>query len=311
MNSYLIECDDFIACEREVNRIIDTNKFTSFSKSIYDMEETSLENALEDLDTYSLLSDKKVIIVKNIEVLKYDDFKKDFDHLFKYIDNPKEDNLLIILSRKLNNTLKVTKELKNKCKYISIDINTKSYIKNELNGYKISKEAIDLLDDYCLGDITKITNECHKLRDYKYDSKTIDANDIKDLVQRKLKDSQDLIFSFTRSIAEKDKKSALEKYKELLNYNFEPLSIIGLLGSQIRIIYQVKLLEKQNIFIKDIALTLSEKEFRIRKTKELVDLYTEKELLDLMIKLGDIDLKIKTTDTNPNNEIELFILNLK
>lgn len=311
MNSYLIECDDFIACEREVNRIIDTNKFTSFSKSIYDMEETSLENALEDLDTYSLLSDKKVIIVKNIEVLKYDDFKKDFDHLFKYIDNPKEDNLLIILSRKLNNTLKVTKELKNKCKYISIDINTKSYIKNELNGYKISKEAIDLLDDYCLGDITKITNECHKLRDYKYDSKTIDVNDIKNLVQRKLKDSQDLIFSFTRSIAEKDKKSALEKYKELLNYNFEPLSIIGLLGSQIRIIYQVKLLEKQNIFIKDIALTLSEKEFRIRKTKELVDLYTEKELLDLMIKLGDIDLKIKTTDTNPNNEIELFILNLK
>lgn len=311
MNSYLIECDDFIACEKEVNRIIESNKFTSFSKSIYDMEETPLENALEDLDTYSLLSDKKVIIVKNIEVLKYDDFKKDFDHLFKYIDNPKEDNLLIILSRKLNNTLKVTKELKNKCKYISIDINTKSYIKNELNGYKISKEAIDLLDDYCLGDITKITNECHKLRDYKYDSKTIDVNDIKNLVQRKLKDSQDLIFSFTRSIAEKDKKSALEKYKELLNYNFEPLSIIGLLGSQIRIIYQVKLLEKQNMFIKDIALTLSEKEFRIKKTKELVDLYTEKELLDLMIKLGDIDLKIKTTDTNPNNEIELFILNLK
>ena len=38
--------------------------------------------------------------------------------------------------------------------------------------------------------------------------------------------------------------------------------------------------------------------------------YSEEELLNLMKKLSEIDLKIKTVDTNPNQEIELFIINI-
>ena len=37
-------------------------------------EEVEIENALEDLDTYGFLSSKKVIIIQNIESIKYDDF---------------------------------------------------------------------------------------------------------------------------------------------------------------------------------------------------------------------------------------------
>ena len=37
---------------------------------------------------------------------------------------------------------------------------------------------------------------------------------------------------------------------------------------------------------------------------------TEEELLKLMQDLADIDLKIKTTDSDPNNLLELFILNI-
>ena len=44
--------------------------------------------------------------------------------------------------------------------------------------------------------------------------------------------------------------------------------------------------------------------------REIINMYTEEELLNLMKKLSDIDLKIKTVDTNPNNEIELFIINI-
>ena len=96
----------------------------------------------------------------------------------------------------------------------------------------------------------------------------------------------------------------------MLEYNIEPLRILGLLGSQIRIIYQVKLLDSRGMRDKDIASTLGEKEFRVKKTRELIGLYTNQELLGLMKKLADIDLKIKTTDIDPNTEIELFIVNL-
>ena len=311
MNSYLLECLDSLSVEKEKQKIIKENDFTTAPISSYDMEEIPLENALEDLDTYSFLSDKKIIIIKNIECLKYEDTKKDIDHLLKYIDNPNPDNLLIIESKKLNNTSKITKELKKRCKYCEIETDPKKYIKSELKGYEIDTKTIELLNDYCLGDITKITSECQKLKNYKQSDMKINIEDIQEICVKKLGDSKDLTFSFTRSIATKDKKEALKKYKELLSYNIEPLSIVGLLASQIRIIYQVKILEKRNLRDKEIANILEEKsEYRITKTKELTRLYSEKELLELMQKLSDIDIKIKTNDVDGNSLIEFFILNL-
>ena len=310
MNSYLLESDDYVLLEEERKKILEKEKFSSQEISYYDMEETSLSKALEDLDTYNFLSEKKTVIIKNIDNLKYDENKDDFEHLFKYINNPQPDNLLIIEAKKLNNTLKVTKTLKKICKYVSIEPNTKSYIKNELKDYKISQETINLIDEYCQNDITKIKSECNKLKIYKIEEKTITTEDVKLLVEKKLNNSQELTFKFARNIAERDIKKALEKYNKLLEYNIEPLSIIGLLASQLRIIYQVKILIERNMNDKDIARTLGEKEFRIKKTRELVPLYTEKEILSLMQRLANIDLKIKTTDTNPKTEIELFILNI-
>ena len=310
MNSYLLESDDYVLLEEERKKILEKEKFSSQEISYYDMEETSLSKALEDLDTYNFLSEKKTVIIKNIDNLKYDENKDDFEHLFKYINNPQPDNLLIIEAKKLNNTLKVTKTLKKICKYVSIEPNTKSYIKNELKDYKISQETINLIDEYCQNDITKIKSECNKLKIYKVEEKTITTEDVKLLVEKKLNNSQELTFKFARNIAERDIKKALEKYNKLLEYNIEPLSIIGLLASQLRIIYQVKILIERNMNDKDIARTLGEKEFRIKKTRELVPLYTEKEILSLMQQLANIDLKIKTTDTNPKTEIELFILNI-
>ena len=311
MNSYLLESEDSLSLQTERDNIIHENHFEDAVINTYDMEEVPLENALEDLDTYGFLSDKKVIVIENIEVLKYDDFKNDFDHLFLYIKNPNPDNLLILESNKLNNTLKVTKELKKICKYQEISIDIKSYIKNAFKGYKIDTNTMNLLEEYCLGDYSKIANECLKLKNYKMDDKIITKEDVIELVPKKLGDSKDLTFAFSRSLGLRDREDALKKYLELLSFDLEPISIIGLLASQVRIIYQVKLLEKDRLSDKDIATTLGEKsDYRIRKTRELTKYYTEEELLKLMQELADMDYKMKTEDVDANHLIEMFILNI-
>ena len=311
MTSYLIETEDFAAREKEVEKLIKKENFNDATISIYDLEENTLDNALEDLDTYSFLSSKKLIIIRNIEIISSEEEKQHLEHLYKYIDNPNPDNLLIIECKKLNNTTKFAKELKKRCKTIEIEFSTKSYIKDSFKGYDIRQDAINLLDEYCLGDVTKIDQEIDKLKNFKYDEKTVTKEDVEELVIKKLGDSKDLTFAFSRSLALRDKKDALKKYKELLDYNIEPLSIIGLLASQIRIIYQVKILMKKNLNDKEIANMLEEKsDYRIKKTRELVAYYTEEELLDLMKKLSDMDYRIKTTDVDSNDELENFILNI-
>ena len=310
MNNYLLESIDTTILDKKTESIIKDLKFTDASISTYDLDEVLLENALEDLDTYSFLTPKKVIIIKNIESLKYDDYKEDFDHLFKYLSNPMEDNLLIIVGHHFTGTSKVIKELKKLCKYELVEVNSKAFIRNKLKDYTMNQSTINLIDELCLGDITKISNECDKLINYKGNDKSITNDDVNLLVIEKLDDPKDLTFAFSRSLALKDKKNALSEFRELLKYNIEPFMLLGLLASQIRIIYQVKLLEN-NRTDKDIASILDEKsEYRIKKTRELTRLYTESDLLKIMVNLADIDYSLKTTDSDPINLIESFILNI-
>lgn len=310
MNNYLLENTDPIVIKNETKNLIKKNNFEGSQVSIYDIEEAPLEKALEDLDTYGFLSSKKVVIIKNIDILKYDDNKKDLDHLFKYLENSSSDNLLIIEVKKLDNKTKLSKELKKKCNYIESSLNTKSFIKGQLKGYDISQDTINLLDEYCLEDITKIYNECEKLKEYRIDEKKITSQDVRELVVRKQGDTKETTFQFSRALAEKNKKEALNLFNSLLEKNNDSIAIVGLLASQLRIIYQVKILEERNMSDREIASTLGEKEFRIKKTRELTRLYSRDELNKLIITLSDIDLKMKTTDIDPKHLIQMFIINL-
>ena len=165
-NNYLLETEDFVALKKEIEKLIKSNKFQEATKSNYDLQEVSLEKVIEDLDTYSFLSPQKIIIVQNINAISQEQEETNLKHLYKYLDNPNPDNLLIICAKKLNNTLKVTKELKKRLEYKTIEINPETFIKNELKSYYLESGVVSLLVEYCKDDITKLENECAKLKNY-------------------------------------------------------------------------------------------------------------------------------------------------
>ena len=310
MSSYLIEINDYTLKEIEVNKIIKKEGFNDALTSSYDLGEVGFDSILEDLDTYGLLSTKKIIIVSNIQLFDIEKDSDYFKHLLRYFENPDPDKLLIFTSTNLSHSTKLYKELSKKCTEVKEELSAKAFIKHCLDGYSVDQNTINLIDEYSMGDFTKILSECNKLKAYKFDEKKITGKDVVELVSKKLGDPRELTFAFSRSIGLRDKSDALKKYQELLQYQVEPLSIIGLLASQVRIIYQVKLLVLKHLSDKEIGELLDEKEFRIKKTRELIPYYSEKDCLNLMKKLSEIDTKIKTTDVDSNKEIELFIINL-
>lgn len=308
MNNYLIEGNDYISVNNKISEIIKKNDFSNASISKYDLSEGLLDDALEDLNTYGLFSDKKIVIINNFD--KMDPLLNNIEELLKYVENSSSLNLLFVVSDKYDDRKKIIKDLKKKMEFIKISTDPVEFTKSCLEGYKIENGVINLLVNNTLGDVTRLYNECNKLKTYKINDKYISKDDVEELSFKKLGDSTEITFQFSRALAEKDKKSALILYQELLNYKIEPLSIIGLLASQFRIMYQVKSLEEKNMRNDEIASILKEKPYRITKTRELTRYYSKKEILDLMIKVEDIDLKIKTTSVDANTLVQLFILNI-
>lgn len=308
MNNYLIEGSDYISVNNKMSEIIKKNGFSDASISKYDLSEGLLDDALEDLNTYGLFSDKKIVIINNFD--KMDPLFNKPEELLKYVENSSSLNLLFVVSDKYDDRKKIIKDLKKKMKFIKISTDPVVFTKSCLEGYKVENGVINLLVNNTLGDVTRLYNECNKLKTYKINDKYISKDDVEELSFKRLGDSTETTFQFSRALAEKDKKSALKLYQELLNYKIEPLSIIGLLASQFRIMYQVKNLEEKNMRNDEIASSLKEKPYRITKTRELTRYYSKREILDLMIKLEDIDLKIKTTSVDANTLVQLFILNI-
>ena len=310
MNNYYIETDNTFSLNKKIEEIINNNNFNEASKSIYSLDETPLENALEDLDTYSFLTSKKVIVIKNIDYLNKDDQIEEKEHLIKYLNNPNEDNLLIITANKLDKKLKLYKDITKYCKTVIPEYNSTDIIKELLKDYKIKNTDIDYIIELCDNDQIKIKNECEKLKLYCIKDKEITKDKIEEIVVKKFGDPQNLVFTFARYIAENDKNNALKVYRELLEYGKHPLEIVSLIANQLRSLLKIKLLEEQKYNKNQISEIINKKPYYVEKQQELTRLYNLSDINYLIKKLQDIDMKMKTTDLDYNMLIEMYIINI-
>jgi DNA polymerase-3 subunit delta len=305
-NNYLLVYDNYYLFQEKLKDIISSTKFENASITNYDLEEEDLYNALLDLDTYSFLTEQKVIIIKNINLLEDN---QDTKHLLKYLDNPNNDNLLILTTTKFNATKKINKELKKKTNYIKLETDLNKEIKNILQGYEVESGVITKLIEYSNNNIDIIKSECDKLKQYKFDTKKIIKEDVETIVIKHIGESTQIVFDLIKDIAIKDKKRAIIKYEKLKKYNVDDIALIGLLESQLRLMIQIIMFSEKNYTNKDIAATLNIHPYRIEKTKELLRYSNKKDVCNMIKNLSNIDYKIKSGQIDNKDAIFMYIIN--
>jgi len=305
-NNYLLVYDNYYLFQEKLKDIISSTKFENASITNYDLEEEDLYNALLDLDTYSFLTEQKVIIIKNINLLEDN---QDTKHLLKYLDNPNNDNLLILTTTKFNATKKINKDLKKKTNYIKLETDLNKEIKNILQGYEVESGVITKLIEYSNNNIDIIKSECDKLKQYKFDTKKIIKEDVETIVIKHIGESTQIVFDLIKDIAIKDKKRAIIKYEKLKKYNVDDIALIGLLESQLRLMIQIIMFSEKNYTNKDIAATLNIHPYRIEKTKELLRYSNKKDVCNMIKNLSNIDYKIKSGQIDNKDAIFMYIIN--
>lgn len=311
MKNYLIITNDSVTIDEEIKKILNDAKLTEENVIRYDLSETLLDNVIEELNTYGLFTDNKVVIASSCEFLtgsnKKNQLPQDEKLLEDYINNPNPLNILIIICDKLDERKKINKLLKEKCTVIESNLSIEDKIKKELEDYKMDFKTINYLIGYLNNDNQRIITELRKLKIYKYDEKVITIPDIDEIV---LKEFDDNVFSLIDSIVKKNIKKSFEIYEELTSRGEDINKIVIMTTDQFRLIYKVKLLINEGKSKDMITSILKIHPYRVKLAMEASYNFTNMELIRYIKTLGQIDINTKMGVSPNNYGFDLFLLNL-
>lgn len=306
--TYLLLGNDEIINEK-IKDIITENNINPDSISKYNLETDNVLLAIDDINTFNMFGDKKIVIATNLKnIINKEDEKNDIyiNSLIKYLEN-QSDNILILCGDQLPRKKKLVECLEKNCiKIETSDFDMNSYIKNLFEDYNISNINIEILKNYCSNDISRIKHEIEKLKLYKLDDKTIIKEDIDLLVSKNLDKT---IFDLINNIEKNNKKEAFNIYRLLKENNEEDMKILSMLANNYRLIYQVKNLSinKSDKEIGELLAIKNPKRISVLKNKGYN--FTNDYLKKALSLLAELDYKIKTGLIDKEYAVCLFIAN--
>ena len=307
MNNYLILSTDKIVIDSKINDIVKKIKNEGTEIIKMDLTINTLQDVLEELNTYNFLSDVKILVLYNATFIEGDTtYDKELKSLEKYLEE-KTDNYFIMVAEKKSTKKSIENLLKN-VTIIEENINVEQLIKNNLETYKMDNSTIKYLIDTCHNSNERIINELTKLKLYKYDdpAKLITRKDI-DLIV--VKEYDDNVFDLVNAITNRNKTKALELYQRLSEKE-DSTVLVGTIASKIRLLYSIKVMRDKKYTMDEMAEILGVKKAAISISLESCDNFSNTRLLSLLKELSDIDLKSKTGTKNLDLQFKLFLMNI-
>jgi len=310
-NNYLIYGVDKYLIDKEIDKIIKKNKIDNNSIIRYSLNEDSIDNILEDANTFNLFSDTKLIIVNDANIFtSSNDILT--DKIINYLNNYNDKSYLVftLLSDKIDNRKKITKVMSDKGNVIDLnkkDVDTNyiiSYLKD--NGYQINMSDARMILNKVGNNLFSINNELDKLMLFKLEDKVIDKNSIDLLINENIDSS---LFALVDSITNKDKNKMLKLYHECL-LESDPIMIINMLANKYILLYQVKRLISDGYSDDKIAKELEVHPYPVKLARNMCYSYSVKEILDIILKLANLDKDIKLGNVNGEVGLEFLLLSI-
>lgn len=313
---YLIFGEQEMMVNKYVEKIAKESlkELDDFNFVVFDATRTPLYSIINDAQTIPFISEKKAVVVNNCYFLTATnpklDFEQSFEELEEYLLNPVEETLLFfcVNSSKLDERKNLVKKLKKIAKVSAIE----SISKNDLprvvkqmftkEKVEISDRAIEEFIKRVGDDLTLISSEVCKLKLY---SSKIDLKDVELLISKQIEDN---VFDMIDYIVKGKVDKVFEIYYDLKLMGGEPVTLIALIASQIRFLYQVKVLYNKGFNQYNIANELSANPYRVKFSLEKIDYIDKSDLERMLLELSDLDFKIKSGQIDRFLGFELFLV---
>ena len=307
-NIYVIYSTSYRLLEEEINKIVGKNNYIT-----YDANEVPIDDIIDSASYVSLFDDKNYFVVKNVANFaskKGSEVSSNDDKLIKYLDEPNDNTILIlIINDKMNGVKKVSKIVKDKYNYIEINNPNTKEMREIINKYlkkqeiKMDYDSITYIINGLEGNYDLILNELEKI--LLYGKKNLSFDDVSHIVSSSVLDDN---FKFIDAIINRDIKTAFKYYDDYLLNKNSPIMILSMLANEFRNILLVKDMMRNNNR-NDIMKTLGFKySFQLDKVINNSYKYNKDSLENYLIYLCNLDYDIKMGRITDKLALELAIL---
>jgi DNA polymerase-3 subunit delta len=303
-NSYLIKC-----FENKIINILLKDKKNIFNFIKLDEEEVGFEKLFLAIDTPPIGSNKKIIIVKNLQINK-ENFKKIIEisqkipefsvlifEFFLDISYKKNKNLNDFLFEISEKNIAV-----NFWESRNLQIEKQILIWTEKNGKKISLENAIFLKSLCKDDINELENDIQKIC-FLCKNNEILEEDILKIINKKQKKYE--IFDINKAFLNKNY-NEIFKINEFLIYEkkVEPIAILAIFSGIFTDFFKFKAAQKNGTKMGDAAelLELKGGEYRLKIAGQNVAM-SESDCAKCIEAMLEADILMKTSKVN-----QMFLL---
>lgn len=281
---------------------------------VYWCHETPMSEIIEDALTPPFFTEYKMIVLKNPYFLTTQKQKEseDVQRFLKYLDQDSPTTILVIYhdQKNFDERKKVVKELRKKAKVYTFDkldhfqIFKSTHQAIKARGCTIDDDALELFLSKMSDNLLEISQEVNKICLY---SKHITKDIVEVMVPKKVEEN---VFELTKAILNKELGKSIEIYKDLMMNKEEPIKLIVLIANSLRLLYQVKLLDRKGYNNQEIAQMLSLNPHRLKYIRQDGKDYELNELIILLDRLSQLDVDIKTGKIDKFKGLELFLIKI-
>ena len=293
------------------------------------LDETNVNNIIEEIETPSFGYDKKLIIVKKADLLIKESKTKKQNTISKklaeYIENNiesiKQSVVLVIVEEKVEKCtlLDVLKKIEEntennvaicefqKLKLNEIVIRLKKIC--SLYNVQVEENVLSYLAEIAGTSMQNLINEIRKLIEYAGPGGKISKEDVKLLATQEI---DNIIFNLTDSMGVKDTKKALDTLKDLIYLKESLQSIMINLYRHFKKLYFIKLAEseKNNGNIAELLDLKPNQMFLITKYKKQASYFSEEELRTFLSRMLELEEKYKTGNIDLEIGLEVLLVGM-
>ena len=293
---------------KDITNLVPDMGFPEFNRIVIDGAEASLSDVSDAVDSFPMMSDKKLIIITDTGAFGAKTSAETKEYYTAIFGKITDDTVLIIREENVDKRSTVYKSIKKSGTVVEFknlsDTDLVAWVirRAHREDKKITRENAELLVSICEKGLGYLENEIIKLCSYCENEITEPA--IKKLASKSLEAK---VFDLCDYIMAKDADKALALLSDLKINKESPYAILYLFYSSFEKILKTQLLIKSNMSKRDIVSSLSVPFSVADKYINAAKGFKQSEIISLIISVPEFDLSIKRGEIEQWKAVEKLI----